>query len=135
MSTLASSAVDTDDSALFTLEPASKSKATVADERRFACRIPRDLAVRLVTAGCGEAPACRLTDISEGGARVQAPQSAGLSVGQRLEVRLAQASSAPDLAEFLSGGCFATIVRTERCSSATPGYVEAGLRFDQPLML
>jgi len=136
MSTISTSVLDTDDSALFTLEPAPASKSLqVEDDRRFTSRIPRKVVVRLVAAGRGDGPCCTLTDISEGGARVQLPTAAGLSVGQRFEVLLASAANAKDLAEHLSGGCFATIVRTERCESGKPDWLEAGLRFDQPLML
>ena len=136
MSTFATSVLDTDDSALFTLEPVATSKHTsVEDDRRFTCRIPRTVSVRLVAAGHGDGPCCTLRDISEGGARLQWPASAGLSVGQRFEVLLANTANADDLAEHLSGGCFATIVRTERCDSGKPEWLEAGLRFDQPLML
>lgn len=135
MSTASASILDTDNSALFTLEPVVSKKSSLIDDRRIACRFPRELSVRLMAAGRGDGPCCRLTDISEGGARVQLPAEAGLSVGQRLEVVLANASAAPDLAEHLSGGCFATIVRTERCEAGMANLLEAGLRFDQPLML
>lgn len=135
MSTFPTTKIDIDNSALFTLEPGAARKSAVIDDRRFACRVPRELSVRLMTAGRGDGPSCRLIDISEGGARVHLPASAGMSVGQRLEVVLANGSSAPDLAEHLSGGCFATIVRTERCETGKPDVLEAGLRFDQPLML
>jgi hypothetical protein len=136
MSTYTTSFIDVDNSALFTLEPLASSKNTlVEDDRRFNSRIPRAISVRLLAAGRGEGPCCTLTDISEGGARVKLPVSSGLSVGQRLEVLLANSANANDLVEHLSGGCFATIVRTERCESGKPEWLEAGLRFDQPLML
>ena len=136
MSNSFASVFDIDDSALFTLEPETHSGNTaVADDRRFAERITREVPVRLVASGRGSGSRCILTDISEGGARVQLPASAGLTVGQRLEISLADESDAPDLVEHLSSGCYATIVRTERCDSQTPAMFEAGLRFDQPLML
>lgn len=135
MSTFATTNIDTDNSALFTLEPGAAQKSALIDDRRFTCRFPRELSVRLMAGGRGEGPSCRLIDISEGGARVHLPASAGMCVGQRLEVVLANGSLAPDLAEHLSGGCFATIVRTERCETGQSDVLEAGLRFDQPLML
>lgn len=136
MSTFSTPVFDIDNSALFTLEPGTQpARTAVADERRFAGRITREVSVRLVASGHGNGPCCILTDISEGGARVQLPVAAGFCVGQRLEVLLTDESDAPDLVEHLSGGCYVTIVRTERCDSQNPEMLEAGLRFDQPLML
>ncbi len=102
-------------------------------ERRASLRHPRKLKALLLGRGLDDGLMCQTTNISEGGICVQVPESSGLTVGQRYEVLLTEESEAPDLACFLTGGCYATVVRTARGAAPAPGALGAGLRFDQPL--
>lgn len=110
-----------------------RSRSLDPMDRRASMRHPRKLKAILLGRGLDDGLTCMTTDISEGGICVQVSDTSGLTVGQRYEVLLSEESDAPDLACFLCGGCFATVVRTERGAVASPGALGAGLRFDQPL--
>lgn len=116
--------------------PARSSKfrdEALLDERRLSVRACRRIHARLLGRGGAEALATT-SDVSEGGLFAQFPAGSGVTVGQRFEVTLSDESEAPDLACFLSAGCYATIVRTERRVKNDMELVGAGMRFDQPLL-
>lgn len=111
------------------------SQGEVLEERRAAQRVCRSLKTRLLPCSGNGAVVCTTSDLCEGGLFVQFPTDSGVTVGQRYEVMLDDESEAPDLAWCLTGGCYATIVRTEQRERDDAVVVGAGMRFDQPLML
>ncbi|MBI4717626.1 MAG: PilZ domain-containing protein [Planctomycetes bacterium] len=117
------------------LSGAAGKSAAVAEERRGSMRVCRRVETKLIGRGLEQGVFCTTSDISEGGLFVRLPANAGVAVGQRFEVVLPDESQAPDLAGFMSGGCYATIVRTERPREAASDLIGVGLRFDQPLFL
>ena len=105
------------------------------EERRAAQRVCRQFKTRLLPCTGNGTVVCTTSDLCEGGLYVQFPTDSGVTVGQRYEVMLEDESEAPDLAWCLTGGCYATIVRTEQRERDDAAVVGAGMRFDQPLML
>lgn len=96
------------------------------DERRAVPRVRKRLTAKVIGVGASEVFRCSTDDISENGLYVEAPLSAGLRVGQRCEIVLADEAGE---------GLYATVVRTEPIARVPTPLIGAGLRFDQPLFL
>ncbi len=102
------------------------------DERRSADRLFMNVAIDIAVSG-ESIDNCATDNLSEGGLFVSTPDHAGLSVGQRCEVRFRDDPQSPIWSSLGGQTCFATVVRTTAVAdSSTKG---AGLRFDQPLYL
>ena len=98
-------------------------------ERRSRSRLPMVAQLRFFGMGSTSGFTCKATDISESGLRISASPGAPLAVGQRFQVVADETCENVDVAAALTGGCYATVVRTSAAADA-----HAGLRFDRPLL-
>ncbi len=106
---------------------------SIADERRIAPRIAKQLCVQLMGSLGTEGQSCQSDDVSETGVYLRIPAGFPVTVGQRCEVRFQASSEASQLSGLAGECCYATIVRTERHGEDPAPTTGAGLRFDQPL--
>ncbi len=112
-----------------------QSSGSLQKEHRTTGRIRAEMAAALVGVGSPKVCRCTATNIGSGGLFVQVPASAGLAVGQRFEVVLAEdRNGASELMKYLGEACFATVVRTEQLRRGENSMMGAGLRFDHPLI-
>jgi|GEM_PF-2407215 len=105
------------------------------DERRASGRVHARVAAELVGNPGGGRMSCEAVDIGEGGICVETDAAAGIMLGQRFEVLVRGATGVEGLFEQLfSDGVYATVVRTTMVQQEAGVRVNAGLRFDQPLI-
>ncbi len=115
--------------------PDGRVSASALEEHRTTGRIRAEVATALVGVGSPKVCRCTATNIGSGGLFVQVPATAGLAVGQRFEVMLAEnRNGASELMKYLGEACFATVVRTERLPQKDNSMMGVGLRFDHPLV-
>lgn len=105
------------------------------DERRASGRVHARVAAELVGDGGGERMSCEAVDIGEGGICVEVDAAAGIMLGQRFQVVVKSGAGIDGgLAQLFCDGVYATVVRTTAMQQGEHPRVNAGLRFDQPLI-
>ncbi len=112
----------------------SPVSSTAIDERRASGRIHARVDVKLIGFGRTDSLSCAAVNVGEGGVCVEGADASCLSVGDRYEVVLSDATGMSELTSLLSDGVYATVVRTTAAPTMDGVGVRAGLRFDQPLM-
>ena len=105
--------------------------AALVEERRTEPRIVVELPTKITPVGGAEEIDCTTHNVTECGMFIRANSAAGLCVGQRCEVRIVDASTAPGLVSLVNETNYATVIHTEPADA--DGTVSVGLRFDQPV--
>ena len=113
--------------------PSFRSSATgVVEERRGSSRLACRLPLRVCGPACGGNVPCTVRDVNECGLFLLMPAGHGLSLGDRCELVVCDATEAPELCNWVGVPVYATVIRTERRVDAAQ--LGVGLRFDQPLI-
>ncbi|MCH8251922.1 MAG: PilZ domain-containing protein [Planctomycetes bacterium] len=87
--------------------------AALVEERRTEPRIVVELPTKITLVGGAEEIDCTTHNVTECGMFIRANSAAGLCVGQRCEVRIVDASTAPGLESLVNETNYATVIHTE----------------------
>ena len=123
-----------DSSAVVSL-PGSPSRLSPS---RFAAAppaLPSKLCARIVGLDRCEVLQCDGAEFDAEGIRFDAPESCGLSVGQRYEVVFGGSPESDRVARDLGDSHYATILRTERKSTTGDKQLGVRMQFDNPLLV